>query len=184
MSTTIDLDTELRDLLNKEQILAFFDLQFPNGEDPPVTGLCSISRPKTDEKAANYFALLFLIDTSPTMGWEQIHDMFKGVPWEKLSQQIPGIDTVLALPNSRQAGDVYCREIDIFLEGRRVLSRGYVRSFLVPAVTRLCGCRAGDIVFWDKAAQAPRPASSAVTQEKCDQDDLPLVAKVRRWLRV
>ncbi len=184
MGPMIDLDTELRNLFHKEQVLAFFDLQLPNGADPPLTGVCSISKPKTDQKAAHYFSLLFLIDTSPTAGWERIHEIFKQVPWELLAQRIPGVETVLSLPHLRPGGESYCQEIDIFLQTGSVLSKGYVRSRLVPAVTQLCGCQPGEIVFWDKTARVPPPAKNSSALVNCEQDALPFSERVRRWLGI
>jgi len=177
----IDLEMQLRDLFHKEEMLAFFDLQFPNGANPPLEGLCKISKPKTDRKAAHYFSLLFLIDASPAAGWEQIHDIFSRVPWEALTERIPGVDVVLTLPYSRPLGGLYFHEIDIFFQTGSVLSKGNISSRLVPAVAQMCGCQTGEIVFWDNVPP-PLPPTTTNTPKKCEEDAVPLVVRMRRWL--
>jgi hypothetical protein len=182
MDSHIDLDKELRDLFRKEEMLAFFNFQFPNGANEPLTGFCNISRPRTDRKAAHYFSLLFVVDTSPAAGWEQIDHIFNKVPWEALKQRVAGVDAVLTLPYSRPVGELYIQEIDVYLQTGRVLSKVDIVSRLLPAVTQLCGCQPGDVVFCDDASRPPQPATITGSPENSEKDALPLMTRMRRWL--
>jgi hypothetical protein len=180
----IDLDTQLRDLFKKEEMLAFFDFRLPNGTNAPLAGLCKISKPKTDQKSAHYFSLLFLIDASPAAGWEQIHNIFKQVPWEALEERIPGVDAVLTLPYSRPLGGLYFQEIDIFFKTGSVLSKSNISSCLVPAVAQLCGCQHGEIVFWDNIPQHPALPTAASTPKNCEGETAPFTVRMRRRLGI
>ena len=180
----IDFDTQLQDLFNKEEMLAFFDFQFPGGTNPPLTGLCKISKPKTDEKSAHYFSLLFLVDASSAAGWDRIDEIFKQVPWETLAERLPGVDAVLTLPYSQPVGGLYLQEIDIFFQKGSVVSKGNISSRLVPAVAWVCGCQAGKIVFWSNTPPPRQPEAAAGAPRISEEDALPFVPRLRRWLGI
>jgi hypothetical protein len=145
----IDVNQQLIDLFNKEKMLAFFDFRLNLGGNEPVSGLCKISRPKGTGEQAQYISLLFLIDTPNDAVWQEVDAFARNIDWRTFRGEMPGVQTVLPIPTRHQGAGIYFKETDIYLNSEVVVSKAYVASKLCPAISRVIGLRAGELVFWD-----------------------------------
>jgi len=145
----IDVNQQLIDLFNKEKMLAFFDFRLNLSGNVPVSGLCKISQPKSTAERAQYLSMLFLIDTPNEAVWQQVEAFARNIGWNSFLREMPGVQTVLPIPTRHQGTGIYFKETDIFLEPDVVVSKAYVASKLYPAISKIIGLRAGELVFWD-----------------------------------
>jgi hypothetical protein len=145
----IDLTRQLIDLFNKEQMLAFFDFKVTPGENEPVSGLCKISRPKGADEQTQYVSLLFLIDTPNDEVWEHVNAFVNHIGWDAFRRELPGAETVLSIPHLIHTTGIFFKETAIYLSSNVTVSKYYVSNKLYPAVLRVMGLRAGELVFWE-----------------------------------
>jgi hypothetical protein len=145
----IDAHKQFVDLFKKEEMLAFFDFLLPLAENRTAAGLCKISRPKGDLQQGRYLALLFLIDAPDEALREEVTAYAKRIPWNHLAELAPGIETVLSIPDLHSGSGFYYKETDLYVSGKVELSKAYVVSKLFPAILRVTGFSARELVFWE-----------------------------------
>ena len=175
----IDLNQQLIDLFKKERMLAFFDFELPLGGTERISGLCKISRPRGFEQQSQYFSLLFLIDTPDDASWEQVESFVKKINWSAFRGELPGVETVLSIPHLDQGKGIYFKEADIYFTGDVVLTKSYVSSHLYPAILRVTGLKAGELVLWDNAPERKQEIKKIVSEK---QPGRPLVARLKNFL--
>jgi hypothetical protein len=145
----IDLNQQLIDLFNKEEMLAFFDFQLNLSGTEPVSGLCKISRPKSTDQHTQYISLLFLIDTPNGAIWQHVNAYAEHIRWSAFEAELPGIETVLSIPHLHQGAGIYFKETAIYLNREATASKYYISNKLYPAILKIMGLRAGELVFWE-----------------------------------
>ncbi len=158
----IDVNQQLIDLFNKEEMLAFFDFQLRLGGNKPESGLCKISTPKGTEQHAQYISLLFLIDTPAPAAWEQVHAYAESIKWDNLKSELPGIETILSIPHQHHGIGIYFKETAVYLARDVVVSKYFVSSKLYPAVVKVMGLHAGEMVYWEDSPERNQKTTSVV----------------------
>lgn len=162
----IDVNQQLIDLFNKEKMLAFFDFWLDLGGNEPVSGLCKISRPRGAAVEAPYISLLFLIDTASEGIQRQVDAFARRIDWNTFCQVLPGVQTVLPIPTSHQGSGIYFKEADIYLNSDVVVTKAYVSNKLYPAISKVTGVRAGEMVFWDDLPEKAQGIRGIMPEEK------------------
>jgi hypothetical protein len=175
----IDVNRQLIDLFNKEKMLAFFDFRLHLGGNEPVSGLCKISRPKGTGEQAQYLSLLFLIDTPNEVILEEVDAFARNIGWNTFQGAMPGVQTVLPIPTRHQGSGIYFKETDIFLNNDVVVSKAYVASKLYPAISRVIGLRAGELVFWDDLPEKKQALRGVSPEEEPGQS---LLSRLKAFL--
>jgi hypothetical protein len=161
----IDLITQLIDLFNKEQMLAFFDFQVTPGGNEPVSGLCKISMPKGADEQSQYVSLLFLIDTPNDTVWEHVNAFVNNIGWDAFRRELPGAETVLSIPHLIHTTEIYFKETAIYLSSNVTVSKYYVSSKIYPTVLRVTGLRPGELVFWEDLPESKREIKGLGSEE-------------------
>jgi len=172
----IDLTKQLIDLFNKEQMLAFFDFQVTPGGNEPVSGLCKISRPKGTGEQIQYVSLLFLIDTPTDAAWEQVNSFVSNIGWDAFKRELAGAETVLSIPHLIHKTGIYFKETAIYLSSSVTVSKYYVSNKLYPAILRVMGLRAGELVFWEDLPESKQEIKSLRSEKGSPQS---LVARLK-----
>ena len=172
----LDLTRQFIDLFNKEQMLAFFDFQITPGGNEPVSGLCKISRPKGTGEQSQYVSLLFLIDTPTDELWEHVNTFVNHINWDAFRREVPMVDTVLSIPHLIHKSGIYFKETAIYLGGDLSVSRYYVSSKLYPAILKVIGLKAGELVFWDDLPESKQKIKGIATGKVSHQS---LVSKLK-----
>lgn len=150
----IDLDRQLLELFKKERMLAFFDFRVHPGGAEPLSGLCKISQPKGGSRQSQYLSLLFLIDTPNATDWQQVDDYTGHLNWDALMRELPGVVTVLPLPNLHRGTGIYFKEVDVYLNITETIVKHYVLNKLYPAILRVMKLTGGEVVFWDDVPES------------------------------
>jgi hypothetical protein len=172
----IDLSRQLTDLFNKEQMLAFFDFRFTPVGHEPVSGLCKISRPKGTGEQTQYVSLLFLIDTPNDESWEHVNAFVNLINWEAFRRELPMVDTVLSIPHLIHKTDIYFKETAIYLSSNFAVSKYYVSSKLFPAISKVVGLQAGELIFWEDLPESKQEIRHLVPEKGPSHS---LVARLR-----
>jgi hypothetical protein len=175
----IDLTKQLTDLFKKEQMLAFFDFQVTPGGNEPVSGLCKISRPKGAGGQSQYVSLLFLIDTPNDEVWEHVNTFVNNIGWDAFRLELLGAETVLSIPHLIHKTGIYFKETAIYLSSNVTVSKYYVSSKLYPAVLRVMGLKAGELVFWEDLPESKQEIKSLGWEKGSPQA---LVARLKDFL--
>ncbi len=149
----IDLDRELLELFNKERMIAFFDYQVPQGEAPPLSGLCKISQPKSGTRQSRYVSLLFLMDTPDDVARQQVEAYVGWLDWNTFQHELRGVETVLPIPQVHKGSGIYLKEVDIYLDSGVSIVKQFVLNQLYPAILRVMRIRGGELVFWDDVTE-------------------------------
>ncbi len=168
----IDLNQQLIDLFNKEEMLAFFDFQLSLSGNEPVSGLCKISRPKDTDQHTQYISLLFLIDTPNGAIWEHVNAYAENIDWSKFEAELPGIETVLSIPHLHHGTGIYFKETAIYLKSDAAASKYYVSNKLYPAILKIMGLRAGELVFWEDLPETKHQLKSVLAEKESSQSML------------
>lgn len=168
----IDVTQQLIDLFNQEEMLAFFDFQLNFSGNKPVSGLCKISRPKDTDHHTQYISLLFLIDTPNRALWEAVHAYAENIDWSAFEAELPGIETVLSIPHLHHGIGIYFKETAIYLKSDAAASKYYVSNKLYPAILKLMGLRAGELVFWEDLPEAKHNLESVLAEKGSSQSTL------------
>ena len=168
----IDLNQQLIDLFNKEEMLAFFDFGLSLSGNEPVSGLCKISRPKDTDHHTQYISLLFLIDTPNGAIWEAVHAYADNIGWSKFEAELPGIETVLSIPHVHHGIGIYFKETAIYLNSDAAASKYYVSNKLYPAILKIMGLRAGELVFWEDLPETKHDLKSVLAEKESSQSML------------
>lgn len=154
----IDLDKQLRDLLKKEETMAFFDFELKAGTDASVSGVCKISKPKKGQSKSKYLAVLFIMDTPNEVARKKISAVFNSINWDMLKMRMPGFKSAFPIPYMTLSSEIYFMETDIYLANEIVPDQAYISSKLFPALTSVMGMKAGELVFWEESD--PKPPSA------------------------
>jgi hypothetical protein len=165
----IDLKEQLLDLFKKEQMLAFFDFQLRLGGNEPLSGLCKISRPKGSGEQGQYISLLLLIDTPNETVWRQVDTFTNAIGWNAFRGEMPGVQTVLPIPNFHRGAGMYFKEADIYLDGDVVVSKGYVSTKLYPAILRVIGLKGGELVYWENVPERKQEFTDIAPEKESSQ---------------
>jgi hypothetical protein len=161
----IDLSRQLIDLFNKEQMLAFFDFQLTLVGNEPVSGLCKISRPKGTGEQTQYVSLLFLIDTPSDALWEHVNTFVNHISWEAFKRELPMVDTVLSIPHLIHKTGIYFKETAIYLSSDHAVSKYYVSSKLYPAILKVMGLKAGELIFWEDLPESKQEINRLASEK-------------------
>ena len=161
----IDLRQQIVDLFNKEEMLAFFDFTLRVGASETATGLCKISRPKSGKSQAQYYSMLFMIDTSTEEIRMDVGRHMGSVNWEGLANEIPGIESVMSMRGVDLGPTVYFQETDVYVKKGTDITPRTIVGDVYPAVVKAAGLRAGELVLWEdlpvknKAGESNVPAA-------------------------
>jgi hypothetical protein len=172
----IDLNQQLIDLFKKEEMLAFFDFRLSFGGNEPVSGLCKISRPKGTDQHTQYISLLFLIDTPNRSVWEHVHTYVDKIGWNAIKTELPGIETVLSIPHLHHGTGIYFKETAIYLSRDAVVSKYYVSNKLYPAILRIMGLGAGELIFWEDLPERKQKTKATIAEKEPGQ---PLLSRLK-----
>jgi hypothetical protein len=172
----IDLTKQLSELFNKEQMLAFFDFQVTPGGNEPVSGLCKISRPKGTGEQTQYVSMLFLIDTPDDALWEHVNTFVNHIGWNAFRRELPGAETVLSIPHLIHKTGIYFKETAIYLSNDIKVSKYYVSSKLYPAILRVMGLKAGELIFWEDLPESKQEIKGLGSEKGSSQS---LVARLK-----
>lgn len=152
----IDLDQQLNDLFNKEQILAFFDFQLKWKGGEPVSGLCKISRPKVGESRSKYFSVFFIMDTPNERVRKHVRGFVNGINWNSFRRTSPGVKSVFPIPYRTISSEIFFAEADIYVSKSTEINKSYIITCLYPALRKIAGLKAGELIFWDDLLQEQR----------------------------
>ena len=177
----IDLNQQLIDLFNKEEMLAFFDFQLSFSGNEQVTGLCKISRPKDTDQDTQYISLLFLIDTPNRALWEHVHAYAENIGWSKFETDLPEIETVLSIPHLHHGIGIYFKETAIYLKSGAAASKYYVTNKLYPAILKIMGLRAGELVFWEDLPETKHNLKGVLAEKESSQS---LLSRLKDFFRL
>jgi hypothetical protein len=162
----IDIDSELRDLVASEELLAYFDFVLPpgDGKDPAggIEGLCKVSRPRERNSRSTYLSLFFIVDAHDEAALRAIDARIGRADW---SAPIPGVDCVLAIPHRDDTAGLFLKEVDIYLDGSQPPTASFVRDVLQPAIARATGLQPGEVTAWEESPQPDTGAADAAAHE-------------------
>ena len=165
MNKTIDLEKQLRELLKREETMAFFDFELKAETAGAVSGVCKISKPRVGQSKSKYLALLFIMDTPNEAYRRKISAVFNGINWDMLKLRLPGFKNAFPIPYMTLNSEIYFMETDIYLQQNVAPDQDYVANKLFPALTSVTGMKAGELVFWedeDQKQKAPPPEPSLI----------------------
>ena len=159
MDRVIDLDEEYFDLLKKEEIFAFFDFSLRLPGDRNVSGLCKVSRPKSEGAGSHYFAMVFILDAADDAVCQALNEYFKAIDWEDLRGSVPGIVSFVAMPHLSQRAGVYIKEVDVYLTAGN-LTRHFLEGFY-SSLTGVMKISGENPIYLDDMPQDPKPITSS-----------------------
>ena len=148
----IDLDRELADVFKKEEMLAFFDFECPLADGNGLPGLCKISQSRAEASKEPYFSLLFLIDVPEGMRWGEVDAVMERIQWDRIQTRIAHVESVMSLPLLKAVKGVYIRETYIYSAFPREDMTPFLKGAFFPAIVKVTGFRAGDLVIWSDMA--------------------------------
>ncbi len=157
----IDLDRELADLFTKEEMLAFFDFRLVLNGDEALSGLCKISEPKRPGDKSTYFSLFFVTDIPDQKMWTEIDALMSKIPWDRFQRYLPHVESVMSLPIHKPIHGVYLRETYVYVNGPLPPLGVYLTNQLYPAIIRVTGFQAGELVIWSEIADMMAPLKAA-----------------------
>ncbi len=169
----VDIRQEIVELYARERMLAFFEFQIDIGTPAPLSGLCRISRPKSDASTLRYLSLIFLVDLTDTTTTTTLKEVFAPLRGEGLRRAVPGLSDVVPLSEVDIGSSNYIAQLDLLIEVDA--SEYFVRSQLVPAIAQATGIRPTNFEWWE-IEPADRPSAPA-------PDGPSLVARLTKWLR-
>lgn len=175
----IDLTRQLIELFNKEQMLAFFDFHIYPGGNDAVSGLCKISKPRGTDQQTQYVSLLFLIDTPDDAVWESVNAFIESIEWHAFEHELPGTGIVLSILHMFHASGMYFKETAIFLGNNIRISRQFVREKLYPAISRVMGLTAGELIFWEDLPETKQEIKQIALERVPSQS---FVARLKAFL--
>lgn len=146
----IDLNKQLLELLEKEQMLAYFDFSMRVGGVPaPLHGICKISKPKANQAKGAYFAVLFIIDTPDMDARRKVASHMNDVNWERLKAASPAVNSVFPVPYMHISAEIYFLEVDIYFASQNMPQKTFLSEVVAPEIERITGFKPGEIIFWD-----------------------------------
>jgi len=158
MNKTIDLEKQLRELLKREETMAFFDFELRAGTAGAVSGVCKISKPREGQSKSKYLALLFIMDTLNAEDRKKISAVFNDINWDLFRESMPGFKNAFPIPYMTLNSEIYFMETDIYLQKDVAPDQAYVSGTLFPALISVTGMKAGELVFWEDSDQKPQTA--------------------------
>jgi hypothetical protein len=148
---SVDLLREFVDLYSREEMLAFFEFRLRRPGGPEVEGLCRISQPKDGRSNLNYLSLGFVADMPDESARALIDTALAQLTGDALRSAMPGVIEVLPLTAMPAGPESYVRQADILLDDEALLDTRATLTQLVPALTRLTGLDARELVWWNGA---------------------------------
>jgi hypothetical protein len=176
----IDLDRELEDIFEKEEMRAFFDLQIALAGDRTASGLCKISEPKKHESGSTYFSLLFLIDVPDQNTRTEIDAVMAKVEWSRLQKYLGHVESVMSLPLRKPIEGIYLRETYVYVSAPHVFETAYLTDIFYPAIRKIMGFTAGDLVVWNDETSGSGASGAPVSGGKPLP---PFLERLRRFLK-
>lgn len=178
----VDVRRQFIQLFAKEEMLAFFDFSLVLGERGSVAGLCKIAKPRGTPQGDSYLSLLFLIDAPDEETQEQVTRYARGIPWKDLERHLSGVQTVLSIPHLRPGMGFFYKETDIYFSGRKDLSKPFLSGSLFPAILKVTGFTAQELVFWEDLGE--RKEAPAVEAAPPDAGAGSFLARVKGFLNL
>lgn len=169
MSRFIDLDKELAEILDKEELLAFFDFQFALNDHENLSGLCKISQPKAQNAKAPYYTFLFVVDVPEGRTWQEVDVIMAKIEWDQLKRYLAHTESVMSLPILKSIKGVYIRETYVYVKAPKEPLTSFLLHQLYPGVVKTAGLKAGELAIWKdmsevavekRAFQIPLPSKS------------------------
>lgn len=147
----VDLDKELDELLKKEEIFAFFDIQIPTPSKKMVSGLCRVSKPKMGESKSVYFSLLFILDIPDSETWRETDNIMNNIPWDEFEKHSKRVRYVLPMFSQSLKSGNYFKEVCLYVSNMGDFSRDYLFEILFPIVSKITGFKTGELIFLDES---------------------------------
>lgn len=173
----IDIMQEFVDLYGKEEMLAFFDFTIERPGTVPISGLCRISRPKSNSAKMQYLSLCFLVDTPDEDAQSAIAAVLERIDTDGLRRAVTEVSEVMTMPSIGRASDSYVGQADILLD--RAPDKQFIAMRLLPAVRRLMQVKPTEVVWWAE----PEPSASPSTRPAVGVDPgASLVGSIKSYL--
>ena len=144
----VDLVREFVDLYSREEMLAFFEFCLERTDGGSVEGLCRISQPKDGRSNLYYLSLGFVTDTPDEMSRACVEAALARLDGDALRASVPSVIEVLPVTAMATGPESHVRQADILLDEE---TSGDAKTFLaqlVPALAKLTGMQAGEMVWW------------------------------------
>ena len=165
MTKTFNLTDEYSSLFTKEEMLAFCQIEIDNPAQPPITGLCKISKPRPGSSSLNYLAVLFLFDTPTREVWQRVNQLMQPMEGRALKACLKDLDYTVASPTINAGPQVFIKQLDCVFKGGFIPGQDYVLNELHPALSSVLGLPLGELVWWEAAIPA-KPEEKPASQEK------------------
>jgi hypothetical protein len=164
----IDIMQEFVDLYGKEEMLAFFDFNVERPGKEAISGLCRISRPKSQGAKMQYLSLTFVADTPDDDAYNTLATALERLDADSLRRAVPEVSEVVSMPSISRGSQSYIGQADILLESAP--DRQFIALRLLPAIRRLMQVKPTEVVWWAEpsasdaaAARPPVPAESGAS---------------------
>lgn len=152
----IDLSRQLKDLISREEMLAFFDFTLRTADGRTVSGLCKLSSPPQGGKSRS-ITLLAIIDLPDDTDRQGVYDYFKLVDWSSLPEKLSAVDWALAHPAFHVRSQSLIQQVDVAFASVSILNPHFIRDILCPVIVSVMGVDPSPPVLWAKMAVMDEP---------------------------
>ena len=155
-----DLVSQIKAMINCEDLLAYFDFVFPLLGGQEIEGLCKLSAQSRKGSCINGISALFILDLPERNCQREADEHFTAGDWDGLPARLPGIAYAVPMPVLVVSPLSLVKQVDFSLHLEHY-TEGYLTQKFFPVLTATARVQAGELTVWRKP---PAPAGTTVEQ--------------------
>ncbi len=148
----------LLEVIQNEEMLAFFTFQQPAGVGTELTGLAKIARPSADNEGSpvNYLSITFIADTPSEAVFHAARALFAKATAADFQRHVPGVRAITSLPATSFFGPHYVHQLDVIFGKTLPDDMRTLVSQLTMVVRHGLALQTEAPQFWTDASMAPK----------------------------
>ena len=183
-SSSRDIHQDLLDLFKSEDFIAYFELSVTAPGQPPISGLCKISRSKKEEVYdaghSGYLSLILIMDTPDDESHRAVRGVMYGFDEDSLRRFLPELDMMIPMPDINVGSHMYVKHVDVTLKTKSFDERSLIMDRIVPFFRECLNAEVSNIEWWEDRVRPAAVSKRKAVQNKQEPDSL--FNKVKRLL--